>query len=468
MISDERQTGGAGQGNGGSVTFSRQVRETFKLSIPIIIGHLGHMLMAVTDNVMVGRIGAVSLAAAGLSNVLFFLVLVMGIGVSVAITPLVAQARGAGQKAECGLVLRQGLLVCLLSGAALFLITLGLVETLEHLDQPEEVVASSRIYMNILGFSIFPMMVFQAFKQFAEGLRVTTSAMVITLLANLVNVFTNWVFIFGNLGAPAMGLAGAGVGTLFSRIFMAAAMVAVVARSPFLRTFAPFSRGFHIHIPMMKKLMGLGVPTGLQYVFEVSSFAGASVLIGWIGTRELAAHQIALNLSSISYMFSLGISAAATIRVGTALGGRDIRGARTAGFSAIALICLFMGFFAMVFICFRSFLPGLYIDENDVVMIASHILVVAGIFQFPDGIQAVSAGMLRGAMDVKIPTFITFAAYWIVGLPVGYVLGIRLGLGVIGVWIGLLMGLGASAVMMLSRFHRITRKTKRGRCQIVS
>lgn len=458
MILDDRQTTESDPRKRVAGSFSLNARETFTLSIPIIIGHLGHMLMAVTDNLMVGRIGAVSLAAAGLSNVLFFLVMVMGIGISVAITPLVAQIHGSGNRRECGLVLRQGLLVCLLSGLVLYLITLGLVETLEHLDQPGEVVASSRVYMGILGFSIFPMMVFQACKQFAEGLSVTTSAMVITLLANLVNVIANWMFIFGNLGAPAMGLAGAGFGTLFSRIFMAAAMVAVVARSPYLRNFAPFTRGFHIHVPMVKKLLGLGVPTGLQYVFEVSSFAGASVLTGWIGTRELAAHQIALNLTSISYMFSLGISAAATIRVGTALGRKDIRAARTAGFSAITLVCLFMGIFATVFICFKGFLPGLYIDQQDVVIIASHILLVAGIFQFPDGIQAVSAGMLRGAMDVKIPTFITFAAYWLIGLPVGYVLGIRMKLGVTGVWIGLLMGLSASAVMMLTRFHRITRK----------
>lgn len=447
-------------GQNHSIGFLRHVRETFKLSIPIIIGHLGHMMMAVTDNVMVGRIGSVSLAAAGLSNVLFFLILVMGLGISVAITPLVAQAHGAGEKKECGLVLRQGLIVTLLSGLVLFVITLVLADSLDYLDQPQAVVESAKVYMRILGFSIFPMMVFQSYKQFAEGLSITKSAMVITLLANIVNVFANWIFIFGHLGAPAMGLAGAGLGTLLSRVFMAVAMAVVVMKSPYLKTFDPFGSRFRIHGVMIKKLLRIGIPAGFQYVFEVSSFAGASVLTGWIGTKELAAHQIALNLSSISYMFSLGVSAAATVRVGTTFGKKDIRGTRMAGFAAIALICLFMIFFATTFICFRSIFPGFYISENDVIVIASQILIIAGVFQVSDGIQAVSAGMLRGVMDVNIPTVITFTAYWVIGIPVGYVLGIRMHFGVTGVWIGLLTGLTASAVMMLIRFHLINRSRR--------
>jgi MATE family multidrug resistance protein len=440
--------------------FLRHVRETFTLSVPIIIGGLGHMMMAVTDNVMVGRIGSVSLAAAGLSNVLFFLILVMGLGISVAITPLVAQAHGAGESKECGHVLRQGLIVALVSGLVLFIITLVLADSLEYFDQPDAVVDSAKVYIRILGLSIFPMMVFQSYKQFAEGLSITKSAMIVTLLANIVNVFVNWVFIFGHLGAPAMGLAGAGLGTLLSRVFMAVAMVAVIVKSPYLKTFDPYISRFQIHIPMIKKLLGIGIPAGLQYVFEVSSFAGASVLIGWIGTKELAAHQIALNLSSISYMFSLGVSAAATVRVGTALGKSNIRETRMAGFSSIALICLFMVFFATVFISLRNVLPSFYISEGDVIAIASQILIIAGVFQVSDGIQAVSAGMLRGVMDVNIPTVITFTAYWVIGIPVGYVLGIRMHFGVTGVWIGLLTGLTASAVMMLVRFHLINRSRK--------
>ena len=441
--------------------FRKHVRETIRLSIPITIGHLGHMLMSVTDNVMVGRIGSVPLAAAALSNVLFFLVLVFGLGVSVAITPLVAQAYGAGETKNCGLVLKQGLLVTFVFGIFLFAVTLAFAESLEYLKQPEAVIGPAKIYMKILGFSIFPMMVFQSYKQFAEGLSVTKSAMVITVLANIVNVLTNWVLIYGHLGFSPMGLTGAGFGTFFSRMFMAVAMVYVVVKSPFLGSFELSLSSFRVDMPMVRKLLAIGIPSGLQFVFEVSCFAGASVLVGWIGIRELAAHQIAFNIASISYMVSLGISAAATVRVGTALGRNDITETRMAGFSAVALITVFMTGFACFFIGLRHVLPGIYISEKDVIAIASDILVIVGIFQISDGAQAVGAGMLRGIMDMKIPTLITFAAYWLVGIPAGYVMGIRMHMGVNGVWLGLLMGLSASAVMMLFRFHRITRTKSR-------
>jgi MATE family multidrug resistance protein len=444
-----------------SIGFSRHIRETFILAVPIIIGHLGHMLMGVTDNLMVGRVGAVSLAAAGLSNVLFFLILVMGLGISVAVTPLVAQAFGGGNDEDCGLVLSQGILVNLFSGLILFFVTLALAFFLDRFDQPPAVVEPAKNYIVILGFSIFPMMVFQSYKQFAEGLSVTRSAMVITLLANIVNVFLNWMFIFGHLGAPALGLVGAGIGTLGARTFMAFTMVVVVNRSPGLKIYRTTSSRFHMNIPMIRKILKIGIPTGLQYVFEVSSFAGASVVTGWIGAKELAAHQIALNLSSISYMFSLGVSAAATVRVGTALGRRDISGTRKAGFASAVLISCFMAFFALVFIGLKDVLPGFYVSEGDVVLIASHILVIAGFFQVSDGMQAVSAGMLRGVMDVKIPTAITFAAYWLIGIPAGYILGIHFQRGVTGVWEGLFMGLTAAGIMMFIRFVLITRRNPR-------
>ncbi|MBU1169550.1 MAG: MATE family efflux transporter [Proteobacteria bacterium] len=439
------------------MNFYKHVRETLRLSIPLIVGHLGHMLMGVTDSIMVGRVGTQSLAASAISNVLFFLVLVLGLGISMAVTPLVAQAFGAGENKQCGVVLRQGLLVNLLTSLVLFGLTLLLADSLKFMHQPPEIVEPASIYMKVLGFSIFPMMIFQTYKQFAEGLSVITSAMIIALLANLVNVFANWVFIFGHLGVPAMGLTGAGFGTFSSRTFMAIAMIVVVVRSPYLKTFDPSLHYRKIDWEMIRKLMKIGIPAGFQYVFEVSSFAGASVVIGWIGTRELAAHQIALNLASISYMVSLGISSAATVRVGTALGRMDARETRLAGFSAVVLCAMFMTVFALVFIGLRNILPTFYVSDPEVISIASGILVLVALFQISDGTQAVGIGMLRGIMDMKIPTVMTFAAYWVIGIPSGYILGIRWHMGVTGVWLGLFVGLSASAIMMLVRFHRISR-----------
>jgi multidrug resistance protein, MATE family len=439
------------------MTFIKHMKETLRLSGPIIVGQLGHMLMGVTDSVMVGRVGTVPLAASAIAHVMFFLVMVMGLGVSMAVTPLVAQAFGAGDKKECGVVLRQGLLVNLLTSAVLFVLTLGLAFSLRSMNQPQEIVRPATIYMVVLAFSIVPMMIFQTYKQFAEGLSVITSAMVITLTANIVNVLANWVFIYGNLGAPALGLTGAGLGTFSSRTFMALAMVWVVMKSKDLKAYDPTLRYRKIDTVMIVKLLKIGIPAGFQYVFEVSSFAGASVVIGWIGTRELAAHQIAMNLASISYMVALGVSAAATVRVGTALGRQDPREVRLAGFSALALSTVFMGCFGLFFILMRHVLPGLYVPDEDVISIAAGILLIAGVFQVFDGAQAVGIGMLRGIMDMKIPTIMTFAAYWIIGIPVGYVLGLRWGLGVTGVWLGLFLGLAASALMMIARFDRISR-----------
>lgn len=437
--------------------FYTHIRETLRLSIPLIVGQLGHMLMGVTDSIMVGRVGTIPLAASALSHVMFFLVLVMGLGISMAVTPLVAQAFGAGEKTECGVVLRQGLLVNLLTSLVLFGLTLLMADSLKYMHQPPEIIEPATIYMKILGFSIFPVMFFQSYKQFAEGLSVITAAMVITLAANLINVFANWVFIFGHLGVPAMGLTGAGLGTFSSRMFMAVAMVIVISRSSYLKQFDPSLHYRKIDGVMIKKLLRIGIPAGFQYVFEVSSFAGASVLVGWIGTQELAAHQIALNLASISYMVALGISSAVTVRVGTALGRQDPVETRLAGFSALALITMFMCGFALIFISLRTVLPGLYVTDPDVIRIASGILVVVAVFQISDGAQTVGVGMLRGIMDMKIPTILTFIAYWVIGLPSGYILGIRWNLGVTGVWLGLFIGLTASALMMIGRFYRISK-----------
>lgn len=440
--------------------FTTHIRHTFRLSIPLIVGQLGHMLMGVTDSMMVGRVGTVPLAASAVAHVLFFLVLVLGLGISMAVTPLVAQAFGAGDKARCGVVLRQGLLVNLASSFVLIVLTFLLADCIRFLNQPPEIVEPAKIYMKMLGLSIVPVMVFQTYKQFAEGLSVITSAMVITLLANLINVFANWVFIFGNLGFPAMGLTGAGLGTFCSRTFMAVAMVVVIARSPSLKAFDPSLRYRTIDTAMIRKLLAIGLPAGLQYVFEVSSFAGASLVIGWIGTRELAAHQIALNLASISYMIALGVSSAATVRVGTALGRQNIGETRLAGFSALALVSMFMAVFALAFISLRTVLPGFYVTDPEVIRISSGILLIVAVFQISDGAQTVGIGMLRGIMDMKIPTLMTFIAYWIIGIPAGYALGITAGLGVTGVWLGLFAGLTASALMVLTRFHLICRRSR--------
>ncbi len=433
--------------------FVREIKKTVQLSVPIVLGQLGQLLMSVIDNIMVGKVGTEALAAAAIANVLFTLVMVIGFGITMAMTPLTAIAVGRGQDRECGVILRQGLILNLLSGLALCGLTIVLSENIRFLNQPVEIIAPSALYMKVLGLSIIPMMVFQSYKQFAEGLSFVRPAMIITIFANLINVFVNWVFIYGNLGAPAMGLTGAGLATISSRVFMALVLMIVVMKSQSLRRFDPTLKFRKIDIPMMKKLLSIGIPSGFQYFFEVSAFAASSVMIGWIGAKELAAHQIALSLSSISFMVAMGISAAATIRVGNTLGKNDVQGARIAGFSSVFLCGIFMASAGLVFILFRNVLPGLYISEKRVIEIASVLLIIVSFFQISDGTQAVGLGILRGITDMKIPTYFTLAAYWLLGLPSGYILAFKFNMGVRGVWYGLLISLTISAILMMSRFH---------------
>ena len=254
------------------------------MSVPIVVAQLGQLLMSVVDNIMVGKVGTEALAAAAVANVLFTLVMVVGFGISMAITPLTAIAFGRGKDRECGVILRQGLILNVLSGLVLCWMTIALSESIRFLNQPSEIIAPASLYMKVLGLSLIPMMVFQSYRQFAEGLSFLQPAMIITILANLVNIFVNWVFIYGNLGAPALGLTGAGLATISSRIFMAVVLVIVVMTSRTLKRFDPTLNYRKIDFSIMKKLLSIGIPGGCQYFFEVSAFAASSVMIGWIGT----------------------------------------------------------------------------------------------------------------------------------------------------------------------------------------
>ncbi len=429
------------------------VKSTLKLAYPVIIGQLGFISMGVVDSLMVGELGATPLAAASLANGLFILVLVVGIGVSFAITPLVAISVGANRHSECGVIFRQALIVDMLTGFILMAIVFICSNLLIFLNQPPEVVRLAKSYLNILGLSILPVMLFQTYKQFIEGLSVVRPAMVLTVLANVINFFFNWLLIFGNLGFPKLGLDGAGWSTCFSRLFMGVGLMWFVMSSA---KFSEFDVTFHfkkIDFGMIRKILALGLPSAFQYIFEVGAFSFAAVMIGWLGTRQLAAHQIAINLASISFMCALGVSAAGSIRVANAVGKQDVKEIRRAGFSAIFVGQSIMATFGIIFIIFKNILPALYINDQSVIAIASSLLIIASLFQIADGTQAVGIGILRGLTDVKGPTLITFIAYWVLGLPSAYILGFVYKMSVTGVWIGLLIGLTASAAMLTFRFN---------------
>lgn len=441
------------------VSFKKHIKETVKLAVPVSIGQLGHTMMGFVDSLMVGKLGAAPLAAAALVNGLFFLILVIGIGMTMAITPLVAIAKGSKNNEECGVVLRQGLIVNVITAFLLLLLIYFGSDFIIYLNQPKDVEVLAISYLKILGFSVVPFMLFQIYRQFLEGLSDVKPPMYLAISANAVNAFLNWILIYGNLGFKAYGLDGAGYATTITRSLMAIALMMFVINSAKYKEYDPSLKFKSLNVKMIKKLVGIGLPSGFQYFLEVAAFSFGAIMVGWIGTIQLAAHQIAINLASATYMIILGISAAGTIRVGNAVGEKDIQKTRAAGFSALAIASSVMFVFGILFIIFRNYLPLIYINNSEVVELASSLLIVAALFQIFDGIQATAFGILRGLTDVKMPLIIVFASYWLFAIPVGYLLGFNFELGAVGVWIGYAVGLFSVALLLTIRFNSRSRKS---------
>ncbi|OGU60735.1 MAG: MATE family efflux transporter, partial [Ignavibacteria bacterium RBG_13_36_8] len=404
-------------------SFREHIKNTISLAVPISIGQLGHTMMGVIDSIMVGRVGSTPLAAASLVNGLFFLVLVLGIGMSFAVTPLVAITKGARKGKDCGIILNQALIVNIIFSLLLSIVIIFGAELIQYLNQPKDVAVLAISYMKILGLSVLPFMLFQTLRQFLEGLSLPRLPMFIAITANFFNAFFNWVLIYGNLGFPAMGLDGAGWATFTSRILMALAIIWFSLKTTILKEYNPHFKPREFKTDIIKKIVKIGLPSGFTYFFEVAAFAFAAIMIGWLGSIQLAAHQIAINLASATYMIILGISAAGTIRVGHAVGEASIPETRRAGFTALTLAASLMFIFAVLFITMRYILPQIYINEIEVINLAADLLIVAALFQISDGLQATGAGVLRGLTDVKMPMIIILISYWIIGIPIAYTLG---------------------------------------------
>ena len=300
-------------------------------------------------------------------------------------------------------------------------------------------------------------MIFQAFRQFTEGLSLTRQAMMITVSGNVLNIGLNYIFIFGKLGVPAYGLVGAGVATLISRIYMAGAMIAFVLYGRHFKKYWNYFNKKGFDKRLVRNILNIGLPSGLQFIFEVGAFSLAAIMMGWLGAISQAAHQIAINLAAITYMMATGLAAATTIRVGNQLGRKDFRTMREVGLTGFFMSGIFMGMNALILILGKSFFPTLYIHEIEVIRTATALISIAALFQLSDGLQVVGLGALRGMGDVKIPTLFTLVAYWILALPIGYLLGFTLKMGATGIWIGLLTGLTVAAVLLLLRFNKLSR-----------
>jgi MATE family multidrug resistance protein len=324
--------------------------------------------------------------------------------------------------------------------------------------QDARVVEESMPYIHLVGLSIVPMMAFFAFKQFAEGLSDTKAGMRVSLVANFLNILLNYPLITGWGPFPELGLAGAAVSTLFTRFLMVGGMALYIRKNKRFAHHWSFWRSTKIEWSSIKDILSIGVPSGLQYVFEAGAFAMSGIIVGMIGPVQQAAHQISLNIASISYMMVGGLGAAATIRIGNQKGRGDIPMLRLAGQSLFHLTFVLMVLTMISLILLRNFLPGFYSSDAEVLQYTSVLLIAAGLFQLPDGMQATTLGALRGIQDVNLPTWITFISYWVIAVPVCYLLGVHWEYGPLGVWMGLTLGLIIASIALYARFQSRTRR----------
>ena len=425
-----------------------------------MVSQLGHTLVQTADSVIVGHfVGTVALAAVSLVNSIFVIPMVIGLGISYGITPLIAQNNGRKDHAECGRLLANSLFINLIIGFILFaLLFFGSIYIVNHLHQSPQVVDQAKPFLTLLGLSIIPMLVFTTFKQFAEGLGFTRQAMVISIIGNVLNICVGIILVKGLFGIKPMGIRGAGYATLIDRCLMGIVMGTYVFRSANFKEHIKTFAAKNISYFRSTQILRIGTPIALQYVFEISAFSGAAILVGTISMIQQAAHQVAISLAAMTYMVSSGIAAAATIKSGNYFGVSDHENLRSSSISSYHIVMVFMFLTALLFSIGNNLLPYIYTSDKSVVYVAAQLLTIAALFQLFDGTQVVGLGILRGMGDVNVPTFITFLAYWVIGLPVGYYFGVVLHLGVNGVWYGLTLGLAVSAGLMFLRFQYISKK----------
>lgn len=423
-----------------------------------MIGSLGHLLVGLIDDIMVGRLGPVELAATSLGNSLFFIAISIGMGFSFAITPLIAESDSEEDEKKGRLIFQHGLLLTTIMGIAMFIMLVLIKPVLHYLDQPEEVVVLAIPYYEIVAFSMIPLMIFQGFKQFTDGLSQTKYAMHATIVANVINIVLNFVLIYGIWIFPRLEIVGAAIGTLISRVAMLFFIYYVLKNNKKFTVYLKRIQFAEIKKEILKKIMKLGFPTALQMLFEVGLFTASVLLAGTFGAFAQASNQIALKLATATFMIAVGVGVAATVRVGNQKGLKNYVELRRIAFSNFLLIFIVMFCFTIGFMVLKNILPWLFTDNLEVIGIASSLLVVAGLFQLSDGLQAVVLGALRGLQDVNIPSVLSFIAYWVIGFPVCYYLSRVLEMGPLGIWIGLLTALTCSAIMLLLRFNYLTNK----------
>jgi len=442
-------------------TYKDEVKAIFKLSIPIMIAQVGTVLMGLSNSVMIAKIGTQSLAASGIANIVYILFIVFGMGILSCVAPMVSNAFASENKERLGSLFRSSVEVAFLTSLVLTAAMFIVAENFEHFPISQDIAPLAKDYMRVLAITTFPYMLFMATKQFSDGLTHTKPAVYFTAIGVVVNIFLNWVFIYGKFNIPQMGIMGSGFATFIARMVMLILMLGYLLVNSNLRKFIPpLSANINTGKNIIR-IFKLGIPAGMQLFFEIGAFTTAAFFVAKLGSTESAAYQIGYSLASISTMLAIGISVAGSIRVAKAVGEKNIELIKKTGISAFISAAMIMLICCIIFIVFKIELVYIYNKHDQkLIQVASQILLIVGFFQISDGLQVTALGVLRGVSDVNIPTVITLVAYWAIAIPVGYLLGFTMGYGVDGIWYGLLIGLSVSALLLVLRFYYLMKPEK--------
>lgn len=438
-------------------------QQCLKLALPVMLTQLGQVSVQLFDNIIVGKLlGADALASVSLGNALFFSVFVFGLGMSFAIPPLVSEAHAQNNHSRINSVFRHGFVINMTVGLLLMILLFIGMPVLWHMDQPKEIIPDTVTFLTIMAYSILPFMAFQTLREVSEGLGFTIGVTKATIIANILNIALNYIFIKGLFGLPPMGVKGSALATFISRIFMLLFLFAVMLNHEktrrYIKDFSLKISGFTKD--MFRTMVKLGIPTALQMFFEVTAFAGAAFICGLVSAHDIASHQIALSMASFTFNLCIGFSVASTVMTGRKFGEQNFTELRKVGINNLKIAFLFMLICGTVFILGRNYLPTFFTKAEDVevIQLASKLLIIAALFQLSDGIQVTALGTLRGMQDVKIPSILTFIAYWIFTIPLGYLLCYTLKMGAFGMWIALGLGLTISAVLLVIRFLGLSKR----------
>ena len=421
-----------------------------------MLAQAGQVSVQLIDSVMVGHVGTTELAGSAFANSVFIVGLVFGMGFTFGITPLVGKAHGENDNKRVGDFLKNAIVLNSIISVLLFTVLFSLSFLMPYMGQPKEVVDLAIPYYRILVVAMVPLLLFFTFKQFLEGLGLTKVATIVILSANVINIIFNYIFIFGHFGFSAMGLNGAGIATLISRIFMASLMLLWFFNSQYYVKYKASLSFSTVKFKDVFKLFLYSLPIGLQIIIEVIAFAAGGIMMGWLGEVPLAAHQIALGIASFTFMIASGIGSATTIRISYQLGQKRFDELKMAGKASVHITISLMSLTALSFVFFRNYLPIIFTDDQAVIELAAKLLLFAAAFQIVDAIQLVSISALRGLSDIKFALWISILSYGILALLSSYIFAFPLGFGPVGIWVGYVVGLSFAAVIFYSRFVKLS------------